>query len=67
MYDAMPFILGLGMCILGMTMIASPKMCTKAEYRNDSKIVKSTKTRGIFLVVCGILVGLVGLAMLILL
>lgn len=50
----MLIICGIMMLILGLVMVINPKISTKEEFRNDSKIVMKTKKNGFILIGCGI-------------
>lgn len=61
MYDLIPFILGGIIILMGLYMFISPVKATKAEFRNDSKMVSKTKKNGIFVICCGIATIIIGI------
>ena len=59
MYDYIPIILGCIILVMGIFMVACPKMCTKKELRDDPNAVAKVRKSGITEIVCGIcIIGL---------
>ena len=60
MYNYIPIILGCIILVMGIFMVACPKMCTKKEMRDDPDAVAKTRKAGVSEIVCGILVIALG-------
>ncbi len=54
LYDIIPVILGALIAIMGILMIACPKIMVKKEFRENTEQLAKTKKNGIFEIICGI-------------
>lgn len=61
LYKFFPYFIAFMFFLIAIFMIANPKASTKAEFRNDANMVSKTRRNGIFMLVFGIIMLILGL------